>query len=249
MCTVTYLPPANGQGYILTSNRDEKVFRPAIPPALYNSEKAVVCFPKDSKAGGSWIAMNNQGRLCCLLNGAFVAHQKQDFHTRSRGIILTELASATVSPEKLFEKDSLHSVEPFTIVTIDQQNKDITFFNEFIWDGTSKHFRHLDKNTPQLWSSVTLYSEENRKLRKQWFQKFLESNNQPISAEKILSFHSGQHTSDAAINLVMEREGGLKTVSITQVFPVQDGLQMRYFDLIENSQSELTLNKNSKSQL
>jgi hypothetical protein len=130
-------------------------------------------------------------------------------------------------------------VEPFTIVTIDQQNKDITLFNEFIWDGANKHFRHLDKNTPQLWSSVTLYSPENRKLRTQWFQKFLESNKQPISKEKILNFHSGQHTTDAAINLVMEREGGLKTVSITQVSPVQDGLQMHYFDLMNNENKSI----------
>ena len=81
MCTVSYIPLGQNKDFILTSNRDEKVFRPAIAPAIHKTGDIHICYPKDSKAGGSWIAMNNRGRICCLLNGAFEAHLKQDFHT------------------------------------------------------------------------------------------------------------------------------------------------------------------------
>lgn len=91
MCTVSYIPKKSAGGFVLTSNRDEKVFRPTIPPLLYELGETKLGFPKDEKAGGSWIAANNNCRLCCLLNGAFVAHEKKPHHTQSRGTILVEL--------------------------------------------------------------------------------------------------------------------------------------------------------------
>jgi uncharacterized protein with NRDE domain len=239
MCTVTYIPPTEERGFILTSNRDEKEFRPTISPATYLHNDIKLAYPKDEKAGGSWIAVNENNKVCCLLNGAFVAHQKQEFHTLSRGTILLEFTASDLTVHEFFASKELRNVEPFTIVTIEQTKQKIEKLTEFVWDGRDKHFRQLDKNTQYIWSSVTLYNDEHRKLRKEWFAKFYAEFKNKITPEKILSFHSGEHTSDNSINVIMQREGGLKTVSITQVSPENGQLKMSYTDLLNNSNHDL----------
>ena len=241
MCTVSYIPFDRNGDFILTSNRDEKVFRPAIAPMIYDTRGVSICYPKDSLAGGSWIAMNNMGRLCCLLNGANEAHEKKAFHTVSRGEIPIELASSPLDAQEYFLRKDLTCVEPFTLICIDQKKSGNKSFSEFIWNGKEKHFRRLDHKNPYIWSSATLYSKENRELRKEWFKGFLLETGGKISDKNVLAFHSGTHSKNKAINVVMEREGGLKTVSITQVISNGDALSTKYSDLIENSLSEVTL--------
>jgi len=241
MCTVSYIPFDNNGDFILTSNRDEKVFRPAIAPMIYDTGGVNICYPKDSLAGGSWIAMNNLGRTCCLLNGAIEPHDKQAFHTLSRGEILIELASSHLDAQEYFLRKYLFCVEPFTLITIDQCKGRNSSFSEFIWDGKEKHFRRLDHKNPYIWSSATLYTKENRELRKEWFKGFLLQNADEITDKNVLAFHSGTHSNDKAINVVMERDGGLKTVSITQVISNGDSVSMRYSDLLENTFSEVIL--------
>ena len=239
MCTVSYIPFK--KKFILTSNRDERVHRATIPPVVYHQGDVDICFPKDLQAGGSWIALNNKGRLSCLLNGGLVAHQKQSFHTYSRGKILIEMVSKEQNAREFFMKKDLSPVEPFTIITIDREGEEIKDFNEFIWDGIKKHFRILDKTKPFIWSSVTLYDEKIRKQRGKWFQQFLSDNPDQITPESVFSFHSGEHTSDSGNNLVMDRKQGLKTVSITQVFQNGKGPVMKYFDLNKNTFHEIRL--------
>jgi hypothetical protein len=165
------------------------------------------------------------------LNGAFVAHEKKSKYTQSRGNILVEVASSQLNPFEFYKQKELTDVEPFTIVAIELKESEISHFSEFIWDGTKKHFRELNSEEPNIWSSVTLYSKEHRNLRKLWFGQFLKNMNENITPKSILEFHSGKHTGDNSINVVMEREGGLKTVSITQVVPENGKLSMNYFDL------------------
>lgn len=247
MCTVTYIPETNGRGAILTSNRDEKAYRPTRPLQEYQEDRVNLYFPKDEKAGGSWIAVNDNRRLCCLLNGAFEPHVKQEFHTRSRGAVLTGFASTALPVEQFFEQENLQAVEPFTVVVLEQEEGKTTGLYEFVWDVTAKHVLRPNKEKPALWSSVTLYSPENRKQRQQWFERFLSQNEETITPEKVLAFHSGRHTSDNTVNLVMEREGELKTVSITQVTVQSCGFFMHYYDLMRSTNNETKLwvkNKN-----
>lgn len=230
-----------GGGFVLTSNRDEKVFRPTIAPEIYTIGEKKVGFPKDVQAGGSWIAMNEHGRLCCLLNGAFVAHEKKPHYAQSRGAVLLELVSSEQSAFDFFQEKDLSAIEPFTTITLAQQCGRIRHFSEFIWDGKSKHFRELNQKLAQIWSSVTLYNSENRELRNRWFERFINENAGNISPERILAFHSDTHTSDQSIDVVMERDGGLKTVSITQVVPVEGKLRMNYIDLQTKTNQEIDL--------
>lgn len=239
MCTVSYIPKKISGGFVLTSNRDEKSYRATIPPQIYNEGDTKVCFPKDKKAGGSWIAANNSGRLCCLLNGAFEAHQKKSFYAESRGKILTELTSSDLTPFDFFQQKTLTKVEPFTIITVENKKEQIVAFSEFVWDGNTPRFRELNPNEPYIWSSVTLYNLEQRKLRKQWFAQFLKKINGSLSPENIFDFHSGKHTADNSVNVVMERAGDLKTVSITQVIADDNKFRMKYFDLFNSVRTEV----------
>lgn len=241
MCTVSYIPGKKEGSFTLTSNRDEKLFRPTLTPQVYTVENRKLAFPKDEKAGGSWIAASENGRLCCLLNGAFEAHDKKPFYAQSRGTVLIEAASSPKNPEQFFAQKDLSEVEPFTIVSVERSNGRTTHLSEFVWDGNQKHFRELNPGEPQIWSSVTLYSAEHRNLRRQWFKRFLKQVNGSLTTEKILGFHSGTHTGDHSINVIMEREGGLKTVSITQVVPENGKFIMKYFDLHNQQKSSLII--------
>ena len=61
MCTVTYIPV--GEKKYITSNRDEKAFRKkALPPQPYLHKEISLIYPKDGDAGGSWIALNENGK-------------------------------------------------------------------------------------------------------------------------------------------------------------------------------------------
>jgi hypothetical protein len=239
MCTVTYIPPVNGSSFILTSNRDERVERQTAPPAMYAENGSSLWFPRDMRSGGSWIAINEEGRLCCLLNGAFVPHEKQEYHTLSRGKILMEMAAVHTGVEEYFQERDLSHVEPFTVLTIEHEQGMISHFSESIWDGAEKHYQELDRHKPAIWSSVTLYGEDYRYTRGQWFQKFYKEQPSPVSPEKVYGFHTGTHTNNAALNVIMQREGGLKTLSITQVTLQEGKMVMKYTDLIENKKHEI----------
>ena len=101
--------------------------------------------------------------------------------------------------------------------------------------------RTIDKALPHIWSSVTLYSKEAQEFRENWFNKFLSENLNSISPQKVFEFHSAKHTSDHAINIIMDRAEGLRTVSITQIVQNGTGSFMEYSDLLEDRLYQITL--------
>lgn len=90
MCTITFLPLSDNQ-FIITSNRDESIFR---PPALFPTFQKIgnysVFFPKDLQAGGTWIAAAENKRIVCLMNGAFKPYLSSPLYRKSRGLILLD---------------------------------------------------------------------------------------------------------------------------------------------------------------
>ncbi len=232
MCTVSYIPSIRDHQFVLTSNRDEREYRSTQAPSSHVLNGTELVFPKDGKAGGSWIAVNKKGRICCLLNGAYEVHQKQRHHTLSRGIVLKELTASELPVTEFFNRFHLANVEPFTMVIITYIEGEVLHLEEFIWDGNHKHFQSLNKAIPHLWSSSTLYTKEQKDARNKWFQTFICQTEHKLSYQLINAFHGGTHTEDVSTNLVMKREGGLKTVSITQVYDENNGLVMDYDDLL-----------------
>ena len=225
MCTVTFIPVKNR--YFITSNRDEKYSRKkAIPPAIYTIHKSNLLFPKDANAGGSWIALHENGNVAVLLNGAFVRHVHRSPYKKSRGKILLEIIESSL-PISFFTRMDLLHIEPFTLIVLDEDN-----LYECRWDGNQKYCRQLNKNWHYIWSSATLYKYEIAKKREQWFATFL--NNHPNPAqEDILHFHQFAGVGDEQNDLKINR-GQVSTVSVTGISIDNEKGDMKYLDLREN---------------
>ncbi|MEP7259187.1 MAG: NRDE family protein, partial [Flavitalea sp.] len=117
MCTVTYIPVGNT--IFLTSNRDEQNRRlPALPPEMYNLCSGNLIFPKDGDAGGTWIAIHENGNAIVFLNGALVGHTSEPPYRKSRGLILIDLIDH-ITPFNSFLAINLNRIEPFTAVILD----------------------------------------------------------------------------------------------------------------------------------
>ena len=226
MCTVTFV---NSKGkIILTSNRDEKVIRPsAFPPKNYIRKGKHIIFPKDSKAGGTWFALDDKGTVLVLLNGASVKHEVKSHYRKSRGLIVLDILEHE-SPRDFWDIINLESIEPFTLVLY-QENR----LFQLRWDGFLKETIELSPNENHIWSSVTLYSEEIREKRTKWFASFLASKDE-ISASEMLDFHRYTEKDNKENGLVINRDNQLKTLSITQTVIEKNKVILGYCDLILN---------------
>jgi uncharacterized protein with NRDE domain len=226
MCTVTFIPVKDK--FFITSNRDEKHIRKqAIPPEIYFENGNRIIYPKDANAGGTWIAMNENGNAAVLLNGGFVKHISQPPYRKSRGVIFLEIINA-IMPVRYFMHMDLTDIEPFTMVIFDD------CLYECRWTGTTKHCRQLKKYRPYIWSSSTLYDETVVKKREQWFAAFLNKNPHP-SQEDIFAFHQFTGDGDKQNDLMMSRNGLLSTVSVTGIAMEFRRCRFRYLDLKDNS--------------
>lgn len=224
MCTVSFFPKENGD-FILTSNRDESPNRNTILPEIYEVNHSKLLFPKDEKAGGTWIGISNKKRLICLLNGGFEAHIPKQKYRLSRGVIVTELLTAedVVLAIKSFD---FKDIEPFTIIAVDY--KDSLHLYELVWDGNEKHFSEKPL-MPTIWSSSLLYSAETKEKRKIWFSEFIIKTKNPSEVE-ILNFHKMAGEGNKKTNLVMDR-GFVRTKSITKIKKERNQVEMNYKDL------------------
>ncbi len=228
MCTVTYLP-LNNNDFILTSSRDVPFSREKSSfPKIYTEDKIELFYPKDGRAGGTWIGTSDKKRLICLLNGGFKNHQQKEFYEKSRGIIVKYLLKAEDIREAC--KDiKLKNVEPFTLVmvewnqSIDKARSELILF-EFVWDGVKKHFKILAQK-PKIWSSSTLYSDGMKEMRMEWFLDW--KMNQVFNQKSILEFHHKAGIGNPKIDIMMKRSK-VGTVSITQVSKIDEDITMDY---------------------
>jgi len=234
MCTVTFLNLKDG--FVLTASRDERRNRPTLATAAYLHGGIQWYYPKDAEAGGTWIvAGENKAR--CLLNGAFDSHLPPTrSYSRSRGSVVLE--SLTNTPEEVFVNSvDLSGVEPFTLLLLDY-TQDLQLL-EFRWDGQQKFAKEMDVMQPHIWSSATLYSVGNRAARTIWFQQWCEAN--AVKGTPVLDFHAGTHSPDPRQNILMKREGGLQTVSISQVVRRNKNTYVNYWDLINDTNSQIAV--------
>lgn len=225
MCTVTFIPTTNG--CIITSNRDEKIAREkAIPQQSYEINGKQIIFPKDQKAGGTWIAQT-ENKIVVLLNGAQEKHIKKSFYRKSRGLIVLEIASSNNSLEH-WKTIDLTNIEPFTIVLF-ENNK----LFQLQWNEVKKSQEELAISEHYIWSSSTLYAKEIRIERAKWFANFMHKNTNP-TAQDILDFHQFTESKNEEFGLQINRNNLLKTISITQCCVSENKIQMSYLDLMES---------------
>lgn len=219
MCTLT-IYQIEGR-YILTHNRDEHKLRElATAPEWHMVGNQKILFPRDGKAGGTWIAGNNK-RIVCILNGAFVKHKHNPPYRKSRGLVL--LDSFEHPDFKTFSNTyNFDGIEPFTMVCADLENG----VNLLKWDGQNVHFQH-SVALPMIESSATLYSEEDQKKRKQLFVNF-NLNGTLKNENEIFQFHLTGKIGDLEKDLVMKRPNGVETLSITQMVISSSGISHQY---------------------
>lgn len=224
MCTVTFVPVSDG--FVITSNRDEKITRDrALPPQKHSFQETEITFPKDQKAGGTWIAFT-KNKVIVLLNGGQEKHVARPSYRKSRGIIALEIIASSNSLSYWNNLD-LIDIEPFTIVFFEENQ-----LYQLQWNEHEKSCQKLSNTQSHIWSSVTLYSEEMRLSRKNWFQEFL-SQHKTISAQNLLHFHQHTETENKEYGLQINRKNNLKTVSISQCVISKKDIKMTYLDLFD----------------
>lgn len=223
MCTVTYIPQEGG--WMLTNNRDETPLRASYHLIKKETGGSRLLYPPDEK-GGTWIAMSAPGRVICLLNGAFTKHAHRPPYRMSRGIIVLAAARAKTRLE-FIENADLAEVEPFTLIWKD----DNTFF-QLVWDGKENHVEDLDSGRNYIWSSSTLYTDEQKSRRNEYFQNFILKDG-PIPV-KLREFHLSRPFGEASCDFQMERPG-VKTIAMTQILRARDSFTMEYLNLMDGS--------------
>lgn len=243
MCTVTYIPHTNG--FYFTSSRDEQASRATIAPQKYLVEGIELVFPRDERAGGTWIASSLKGKTACLLNGAFERHQRKESYAKSRGLILLESFQYSTTPE-FADTIDLNNIEPFTLLTLDYSDKNRFHFYEFRWDGEKKYLKKLDTDTCQIWSSATLYLPTAQLMRKQLFENWIEKH-KDLPDKNILNFHTTKHGLKENEDIIMKGILDLMTVSISQVRLDNNGVTFNYFDRVNNTQNNYNLNESEFS--
>lgn len=229
MCTVTFMP-LGAQNFILTSNRDEHFSRSPQHISRVRRNEVDMIFPRDSGAGGSWIALSAKGWLACLLNGAFEKHAHLPPYRLSRGILLMD-SFDYAEPDIFFNEYDMEGIEPFTLLLVREGA-----LWECRWDGAHRFATELSFDEPHIWSSATLYPAAMREKRAGWFRQWL-SRTDSISPESILELHLKGGEGDPFNDFVMNRDGKVQTVSITQVIRFAGKLEMRYLDLLRGRKS------------
>ena len=240
MCTVSFVPTSTG--IFLSSNRDEKKTRGiALSPQIYQSESCRQLYPKDVNAGGAWIALNSFSDAAVLLNGAFEKHQVENTYRRSRGLIFLEIISEN-NPKEQFDSIDLNKIEPFTIILFSKG-----ILHELRWDAFHKYQKILAIDRAYIWSSSTLYDSATVRKREHWFSVWLSQNSEP-SLDQILSFHKFGGEGDRHIDIRMNRNNVLYTVSITSIELKGEVGIMHYQDLINHTQSTQEILFNSSKE-
>ncbi len=189
-------------------------------------------YPKDGKAGGSWCAVTEHGNAAVLLNGGTKDHTPTGNYVKSRGIIFLDIM-ASKEPLMRFSNIILNNIEPFTIIAVYKNH-----LFELIWTGNNKMLNQLDCTQTYIWSSVTLYDETTRLLRKRWFTQWQEAFiEKAITRESIESFHRFKDPSDISNSIVMNRNNLIKTVSISIMEINHTNATVYYNDLLSNGSS------------
>lgn len=224
MCTLSFIP--TDTGYIFTHNRDEHFLREsALAPAFYKTENGGLVYPKDGKAGGTWIASDGS-TTTCLLNGAFQKHKHQPPYQKSRGIVLLE--SFGYHSSTFGSTYDFTGIEPFTILRV----KNLEAPLELRWDGKHVH-ETIRERKPMILSSATLYDQESQLERETLFHNFLTRNPAPTPAS-IFTFHGLKHSGKEEQDFIMERESGVKTLSVSQVIVHLQQMQFAYADKLNH---------------
>ena len=208
MCTVTFIP--SNDIFFITSNRDESPERKAKGLiSMHPPGKNVIHYPLDETSGGSWIALSDEGRVVCLLNGAFESFIPDPSYRKSRGQVVIDAVHES-DIQYFTDNYNFEGIAPFTLLLFENPT-----FIQLIWDGTKKEVSPLSITEPHIWSSVTLYPPPVRAWRKSLFEKWL-GETDVYNRETIIQFHQ-MANGDPDNDFIMNRRDVVRTLSITNI--------------------------------
>lgn len=212
MCTVTILPlkPCVTR---LVCNRDEQRSRAlALPPQHYSNQGVDYLAPLDPVSEGTWIAVNQRGLLCVLLNRTDIGgHERMNVGT-SRGTIIPSLQGANsievvIGMVRRLKKTNDYA--PFRLIVTDgHQIAEIT--------NTTNRLIVLQYplGNPVLFTSSGLGDHLVDPLRRELFQSLLSA--KTVSETQQNAFHRHHWADHPELSVLMNRPDAA-TVSITEV--------------------------------
>ena len=208
MCTVTFLPRADGYG--VGMNRDEQRRRvPGIFPGVQSVEGSEVIGPSEP-SGGRWTVSNARGTTLALLN--WYGQPGPGLSAPlSRGELVTRLAGvgALAEAEGRIGGMDLGRFRPFRLVAFFGREQRI---REWRWDGGTRTRRDLDWG-PQIWASSGYDERAAQAQRGAQFKAWLDRG--ALEDRKGLEhFHCSHEPERGALSVCMHRKEAA-TVSFT----------------------------------
>jgi len=182
--------------------------------------------PKDEESSGSWIIISDTNQLVCILNGAFIRHERILPYRLSRGIMAKEFFSYH-DAEDFIAKFDFNDIEPFTMIIVDRG-----ILYELKWDSTKLHVKQPERTQMHLWASATLYNDELQHKRQQWFKEWRDKT-MCMNQGCILSFHKNGGEGNPQSDVVMNYNDIVRTTSITSITSEYGKFEMR-FESLEN---------------
>lgn len=122
MCTLIALHRCiSGVPLLVAANRDEFHERPAEVPALRDSHRGVVLAPRDIRAGGTWLGLNESGLFAALTNRPC---PEPDRDRRSRGLLVMDALAEASADEaaKQLSKLPERAYNPFNLFVSDRES-------------------------------------------------------------------------------------------------------------------------------
>lgn len=164
MCTVVILRrPEHRWPLLIAANRDEMVDRPWDPPGRHWDDRPNVRAGRDRLAGGSWMGVNDEGVVACVLNRP--ESLGPDPQSRSRGELPLEAldhADAITAADALSHIDG-HNYRSFNMMIAD--NRDAYWLRSLGPGGDGRvEAWEIDAGVSML-TAVDLNSQESARVR------------------------------------------------------------------------------------
>jgi uncharacterized protein with NRDE domain len=130
MCTlIAFYRMVPEHAVVVGMNRDEAYGRPSSPPNTIHAKNRILA-PRDDKAGGTWVGMNEKGLVVALSNRRV---GKRDTALRSRGLLVLEALNKDTAAEVgewLAEDLEGHRYNPFNLFTADAESIHFHMYEE-----------------------------------------------------------------------------------------------------------------------
>jgi uncharacterized protein with NRDE domain len=130
MCTLIVFHQCFARaGLLVAANRDEYLERPAEPPTLrqFGTQRGLA--PRDARAGGTWLGVNQAGVFAALTNRP---NPRPDPARRSRGLLVADVLAAGSAVEAAARLGTLaaDAYNPFNLFVCDGHDAFVAIYEE-----------------------------------------------------------------------------------------------------------------------